>query len=571
MKLTRRWLVILTSCFLLMASAYAKNSLRFDIQGIQGDALKNVQTRLDLAQNAYDGDLSEEDIRTLFQQAPQAIKEALQPYGYFQTDVQSHLAQKGENWTASFTIHPGTRMKIASVDFQVLGQGKDNPELQRLANSLPLKRGDVFQTDVYQSLKEKVLQAANNEGFVNAYFVTNKILINTQSNDAAIVMHLETGHRYYFGQVTFADSPYDTTFLDRFVKLKENEAFSSQKLIRIQQNMAGSFYFKRVEITPDFKHADNYHVPVHITVEAQKSQKYNVGVGYGTFTGPRLTAGVSFRRVTSTGQHFDAQLRLSSILSGLAAKYYIPGRNPITDRWIIGANYQKFSPKHGKSISQSVSLGYTRKMHRLRAGLDLNYLIEKYSVFNKPTTTNSLLYPSLTLSYVRADSLINPQLGKSLNVTLQGSAQGIFSSTSFLQGDVKGKYLFSPFDFAHVIVRGELGYTVVHDLNNLPLSMRFFAGGLNSIRGYPDSSIGPGRYLQVGSFEYQNHIAGNWSGAAFYDFGMAGNSFDSPLKKGAGVGVVYQSMVGPAKLYLERAINKKGRPYSVEFSIGPEF
>jgi len=147
-----------------------------------------------------------------------------------------------------------------------------------------------------------------------------------------------------------------------------------------------------------------------------------------------------------------------------------------------------------------------------------------------------------------------------------------------LQGEVQGKLFMTPFSFAHIILRGDLGYTVVNDLNDLPLSMRFFAGGMTTIRGFPDSSIGPGKYLGVASVEYRNHIAYDISGAVFYDIGTATNHFggssngDGPqLNRGAGVGLVYESVVGPIKVYAARALSKEGHPYQIEISMGPEF
>ena len=182
-----------------------------------------------------------------------------------------------------------------------------------------------------------------------------------------------------------------------------------------------------------------------------------------------------------------------------------------------------------------------------------------------------MFYPKTTLSFTEADDLLNPRQGKSFAITAQGTVQHLLSTTSFLQLDGKAKYIISPTPSSRLIARGELGYTVVHDLNDLPLSMRFFAGGLNTIRGFPESSIGHGRYLEVASLEYQHKIIGDWSGALFYDTGIASDHWNSAFNKGAGVGIIYHSMIGNVKLYVARAISKKDKPYNIEFSIGPDF
>ena len=571
MKYLSHLLLIMSGCIWLATSAYADNSMRFDVKGLQGEVLNNVNSRLAIEEAAYANRMTTENIQAIYQQAPHEIQKALQPFGYFRSEIQSTLTHQGSAWIAHFTVHAGPIIKIKQVEFTITGMGKDNPVLQQAILQLPLKVGQDFNSEVYTKSKENLLQIANNQGYVKSFFTVSEIQIDLKAYQVVIRMHFDTKQRYYVGRITFSESPFATTFLQRFIHFKENEPFSSQKLIDLQQKMASSFFFSRVVITPDFKNVTHDRVPVLISLAPQKSQKYNIGVGYGTFTGPRLTAGVSFRRLTDTGQHLDAQLKLSSVLSGLSMKYYIPGRNPYADRWIIGTNYQKFSPKNGTSISRSMSVGFSKKWHKIRTSTNLNYLIDKYSVNRNPTLIKNLLYPSFNINYVNTDNLIKPTWGKSLDVTLQGASRRIFSSTDFLQADIKGKYVFTPASFARVIVRGELGYTLVNDINDLPLTMRFFAGGINSIRGYADSSIGPGKYLGVGSLEYQNHIRGPWSGAVFYDFGYASNQWNAPLKKSTGVGIVYQSMVGPIKLYATHPLNKGNKSLGVEFSIGPEF
>lgn len=563
--------VFFISYFLFLPFVYADNNLHFKINGIKGDVLQNVQSRLAIAQESFGNNLSDDKIESIYQQALQEIRKGLEPYGYFKPIIRSRLIHRRSDYIAVFDVKPGPLLRIAQIDLDIQGPGKENPKIKKFIDKFPLKQGDVFQTDTYEKAKEGLFQAANEQGYLKAFLEESKVLINLETYKAKIVMHLETGPRYYFGRVIFERSPYSPVFLRRFVPFTENQPFSSQKLINFQQELANSYYFQQVIVTPDFAHVENERVPIQIALSPPKAKRYNIGVGYGSFTGPRLTGGVSWRRVTDTGQHFDAQLKLSSVLSGLAAKYYIPGKNPLTDQWIIGANYQRFLPKNGSSSSETLSTGYVKKLKHYQMSLNLNYLFERYSVVNKPRRTSKLLYPNLNFSYSKADDLINPRFGKFVSLTLQGASQDVLSSTSFIQALLKAKYMFSPIDSGSIILRGDLGYTAVHSLNDLPLSMRFFAGGINSVRGYPDSSIGPGRYLEVGSIEYQQDIIGNWKAAIFYDVGTATDHWGTRLNKGEGVGIIYSSMVGPIKLYIARAMSKRKKPYDVEFSIGPEF
>ena len=117
---------------------------------------------------------------------------------------------------------------------------------------------------------------------------------------------------------------------------------------------------------------------------------------------------------------------------------------------------------------------------------------------------------------------------------------------------MQDKYIFSPTDDSRILLRTDLGYTVVHDFNDLPLSLRFFAGGTQSVRGYEYQSLGVpdgGRYLAVGSVEYQHLIIGNWSAAAFWDEGNAFDNFNQGLDRGVGVGIVYKTPIGQIRTH----------------------
>ncbi len=85
--------------------------------------------------------------------------------------------------------------------------------------------------------------------------------------------------------------------------------------------------------------------PTPITLSDANS--YRVGAGYGTLTGPRLKVGKDWLRHTASSPYFDTELQVSSVLTGVEAKYLIPGNNPLTDQFSVSTNLQKFTPKNG--------------------------------------------------------------------------------------------------------------------------------------------------------------------------------------------------------------------------------
>lgn len=110
----------------------------------------------------------------------------------------------------------------------------------------------------------------------------------------------------------------------------------------------------------------------------------------------------------------------------------------------------------------------------------------------------------------------------------------------------------------------------------MPPDLRFFAGGDRSIRGYKYKSISPkdddgkligASKLATGSLEYQYNVSGKWWGPCLSIAAKRSAIFASDFKTGAGVGVRWQSPVGPIKLDIARPIGDKDE-HGLQFYIG---
>jgi translocation and assembly module TamA len=126
-----------------------------------------------------------------------------------------------------------------------------------------------------------------------------------------------------------------------------------------------------------------------------------------------------------------------------------------------------------------------------------------------------------------------------------------------------------------------MGYTLVDDFNRLPTSLRFFAGGDSSIRGYEYESLGPknengdvigGEALIVGSIELDYNFKESWSVAAFVDSGNAFSDEEIDVKTGAGFGIRWQSPIGPIRLDIGFPIDDpdENKSYRIHFTLGPD-
>ena len=114
----------------------------------------------------------------------------------------------------------------------------------------------------------------------------------------------------------------------------------------------------------------------------------------------------------------------------------------------------------------------------------------------------------------------------------------------------------------------------------LPASLRFFAGGDNSVRGYKYKSLGPtdsdgepkgGHNLLTGSLEYEHPIRGeDWWAAAFVDAGNAYDTDDFTVKFGYGLGVRWYSPVGRLRLDVAVPDDTSDDEWRIHFGLGAD-
>jgi translocation and assembly module TamA len=197
--------------------------------------------------------------------------------------------------------------------------------------------------------------------------------------------------------------------------------------------------------------------------------------------------------------------------------------------------------------------------HRVRVDGDriatrfVDLLVERDEIGGR-TLDTSLVLPGLSWASSYRDDLARPREGyrRSYGVSL-----GVGDMT-LIQGDFRGKWITAlPWD-ARVIVRGRAGAILEDDeFDQVPLSLRFFSGGDNSVRGYDYESLGPrnaageligGNRVIEASVEYEHPVTESWSVAVFVD---SGNSFlgsDFEPRTGGGIGARWFTPIGPVRV-----------------------
>jgi len=551
------------------------------IEGLDDDILRdNVLAYLDI--NRLTDQPAPEEIRLnwLHKKAENQIRQALQPFGYFEPVIDASLTRTDQGWEARYRIQPGRPLRITVLDVQVLGEGAQDPPFQNLLANLPLAQGQVLDQLKYEQIKSVMESLATERGYFEARFAERAIRVDLQTYTATIRLHYDTGKRYRFGNITFKQDFLSEDLLARYPNFKPDDPYNVNQLLKLQTDLSNSPYFSQVEVNaPPAAGTDT--APVDVTLEPGKQRTYSVGVGYGTDTGFRAKLTTEKRWINRRGHHYEAELGFSQIKSLVGFKYKIPGDNPTTDEYAITASYVQQDDDDKDYETYAIGGSLRKQDGKWLKNYNLILQYDEFTIGNRPSSQESLLLiPGLNWTWVDADNRAYPSRGLLFGFGLRGATTALLSDTNFLQGTMQLRWIYALNDDSRLLARGNLGATVVDDFEKLPTSLRFFTGGDATVRGYSYESIGPtdpdgavvgGRNLIVASLEYEHRVWKDWGVAAFVDTGDAFDDADAELKTGVGVGVRWRSPVGPMRLDFASGLDRPpGDSFRFSFSIGPD-
>ena len=556
--------------------------LTVSVEGVEGKVKQNVEAFLAISPFAGKPAPSEPRLRWLYRAGEQEIGKALQPFGYFKPHIESSLTESATGWVARYRIDAGPPIPFGDVDIKVLGPAARDPAFQKLVKKAPLAPGKPMDQKAYEDLVTAFELAASQRGYFDAKWKQHRIEVDLRTYRADVTLHFDAGERYRFGAVQIQQDVLSPDFLRRFIDIQPGQPYDATALQALQRDLTASEYFSRVEVDALPEKAQDREVPVEVVLEPSKRRKYTMSLGYGTDTGVRGRLGVTGRRANQFGHKYNAEILASQIKYGVAAGYTIPGPDPRTSSYGLIGSYQNEDSSNRQFESLSLGGNYKYQDGLWVKTYSLDYLLENFTISGEDRTSK-LLIPSLDWSRVQPQDLqdrIYAKNGSWVHLNLRGSYAVAISDVSFVQPTVEGKWIKSVWNNGRVIARGALGTTIVSDFDQLPSSLRYYAGGDRSVRGYKLNSIGPrdsdndvvgGKHQVIASLEYEHRIVDKWSAAVFVDAGDAFNNGSPDLKTGVGMGIRWQSPVGPIRVDLASGLDRPpGDKLRLHISIGPD-
>lgn len=630
-------------------------------------------------------------LRNLSQQAAQAV-------GYYDAEFKF---EKTNSNKVKVTVTPHDPVIVREQNIEFSGAGQKLAQLQVIKVLPELSEGDVLDHGKYEATKSRIVEAASNNGFFDAYWRLHDVKVARPQNEADINLKYETGTRYKIGEVQFKMSdpskelPINEEILKTLAPWKEGADFTAWRVNTLANNLTNSRYFnytlvdavkpdpivQPLELPPDLQAlvdqenisaqallADKVQkpvaagahevsqtvtdekqfagvgaedldplvkqsqldqktkasetdrlqaqvreekvIPVIVTLNADRLNSLEAGIGYGTDTGVRLRSQYRRAIVNKMGHSFDANLEISQIRQSFDGRYNIPYKHPLND-------YISFVGGYEREDRESIGNGLDLIVESAVAGVDriikgsrkewqhiigLRYRLDRMTIngelnedlnedFNFDDIPDSFLatgneeQQSLLFGYeatkTTSDSRLNPTRGFKQNYKIQLGSENLLSDANMAIANANWKFLYSLGENNnHQFIGGaNLGYIFTDDFDKVPYNLRFFAGGDQSLRGFDYKSLSPesygfkvgGQALAVGTLEYNYQFKEGWRAAVFSDFG---NAYDDKFSNGSeynlGLGIRWSSPIGPIRLDVASGISDPDHPIRLHFFIGPQ-
>ena len=564
----------------MLLGVCSQGALAFDVkvEGIDGKVLDNVNVMLmPVKENSVT------EVRQTYRaQVDRAIRRAVQALGYYQTTIQYNWKEPKAKAPATLVakIHLGAPARIAGASFLVEGEGKDDEVFTELRKKLP-KKGTQLNHGEYESFKASIERAAIRHGYFDGEFVTKELGVDAVKNQAFWTFDYDSKTRYRFGDIKFSGSQIREPILVNLLPFKEGELYTSDDISELNRRLSATGWFNSVVVSPDIfkgRASADKTLPVYAHVTPKKENVVETGLGYSTDVGPR--ASVTWRKpwMNDSGHSLEASTELSALEQLADISYKIPLEESALEKyWLVqgGVKTEDLNDTKSNSVSAMVSRhwapyeGWQRDVH-------LRWSMDDFDQGEMSDRT-MLIYPGVSFSKTTTVGGLMPTWGFSQRYTLDWSNTMWGSDVDFVVLEAQHALVKAFANRHRIVLRSHIGWIETNDFDKVPPDLRFFAGGDRSVRGYKYESISPedengdltgAEKLITASVEYQYRVTGDWWGAVFFDIGQAVHDFDDQdLKKGVGLGVRWNSPLGPIKLDIATPVGDPSES-GVQFYIG---
>ena len=521
------------------------------------------------------------------------IKEVYLNKGYLNVQVGLPVVELTEDkkwFTVTFVILEGDPYTVGEVGFR----GNTIFEEAELKAGMKINPGEIFQR---AKIREEMTRLTELYGIKGYAFtdVNPSVTPDPQTKTAAIILHIKEGDLIRIRQIQISgnDKTRDNV-IRRELRVNEQEVTDTVAMKRSYQRLTNLNYFETVELLP--KQVEPDKVDIEVKVKEKPTGSFSIGGGYSTLDQFVAVADITEGNLGGRGQVVRVrgqlgQRRSLGLLSFRDPYLYDSLTSLQGDLYRTITNYTTYQEdKSGASASFGRWFSeYTSGNFSLVAeSLELKEPIDAPQFILDQIGTQSTTGFRSSLSRDTRDYYLDPRTGIRSAVNLDYGTPGLGGTNNFYKFMVDAaKYTPLFWDTRHSI-RVRFGITEGLGGKPIPLTERFYVGGINTMRGFVFGRAGPvvpetgsllGADRQIiinNDFIFPISTEAKLNGVLFFDYGKGfadGEGLSTKLRSSAGIEARWISPFGP--LRAAYGINLDPNPLErkgvFEFSVGSLF
>ena len=554
------------------------------------DLRELVERHIELQRYRAVTDLDDSELARLIVLAEANVRNLVGTLGYFSPDIR--ITREGganQRPVIAIAIEPGEPSVTGSVKLDFLGDIAQSIDADAIRQRESIRRdwrlpaGRTFTQGAWDGAKTQALRDLVARRYPAGKLAGSLAEVDAPNRTAGLSLTLDSGPLYRLGQMQVSGvERYDPVLVPRLARLPEGSVYDQRRLVEAQQRLASSGYFDSayVFVDPD---GDPAAAPVQVQVREAKLQKIILGVGITTDSGPRASMEHTHQRVPGIGWRAATKLQLEK-KAPFAQTEWTSIPDEASWRWVALARAERLEDDELTTRGQRLRFGRTQAGDRIDRSIYLQYDRAQVQGAGVSSAAQAGDGSALSANYVWTgryfDSLPFPSQGYGLGFELGGGTTLGENRQPYTR--TVGRWLgIKSLQRGRIAMRAEGGAVLAKDSAAIPGTQLFRSGGDSTVRGYgyrvigiplSNGVIGPGRYLAVGSVEWQRPILrgglpSEWEHTLFVD---AGAVADKPQELrpsvGVGTGVRWRSPIGP--LQADVAYGVKTRQLRLHLSVG---
>lgn len=500
----------------------------------------------------------------------------------------------------------GEKYKISEVKLA----GETLMPEDELRQLMQVQAGDTFSRDKVTQTSKALSDRLSNDGY--AFSNVNAVPeLNKEQHTAAFTFFIDPGKRVYVRRINIVGNTRTRDeVIRREVRQLESAWYAANKINRSKERITRTDFFSDVNVETPAVPGTADQVDLNISVTEKSTGSVQFGAGLSSNEGVVFGVTVNQNNFLGTGNRVSAQVNTGKVNTTYSLSYTDPYFTPDgvsrgIDLYRRDVNTSSLSVGSYNTSSYGAGVRFGIPLNE-RDGINFGLAADftkvtlsssspqQYRDFcnNDSGCSSDSLMLTAGWAHDSRDNIMFTTNGVIQRLTGEVSLPGL--DLEYYKIDYKHAWFKEVYKGFTFMLNGEIGYADAYGSKNYPFFKNFYMGGVNSVRGYENGSLGPkstssgqefatgGTKRLLGNAELYLPIPGLKDSKQFKlsVFADAGNVFGindpydiGELRYSAGLSVGWLSPFGPLKLVFAKPLNSKtgDKTEAVQFQMGQQF